>query len=114
VKKKYKLIEEREAEIVGINHYEGEFADDRDIRFLREPDNQYDPNAVKIMNANKEQIGYLDRKSAKALAPLMDEKKIKLRCEVVGQGDGYCIPVRLKIYKVSTWLNTKNSLSYYL
>lgn len=99
MKKKRKLLLEREAEIVGINHYDGEVAEDKAIRFLREPDNQYDSNAIKVINDNKDQVGYLDRKTAKFLAPFMDKKKVKLRCELVGQGDGFCIPIRLEIYK---------------
>ena len=64
MKKKRKLLEQREAGIVGINHYDGEVAEDKAIRFLREPDNQYDKNAIKVINENKEQVGYLDMSRA--------------------------------------------------
>lgn len=41
--------------------------------FVREPDNEYDPNAIAVCRFNGEQIGYLDRDLAADLAPEMDE-----------------------------------------
>jgi hypothetical protein len=44
---------------------------DERIDLVREPNNQYDPNAIKIL-ANDKQIGYIGRDYASIMAPLMD------------------------------------------
>ena len=51
-----------------------ELLDPGDELYLeREPDNEYDENAIAVFNESWEQIGYLSRKVAEELAPLMDE-----------------------------------------
>ena len=42
------------------------------IELVREPENQYDMNAVKVL-ANDKQIGYIGKEYASIIAPLMDE-----------------------------------------
>jgi hypothetical protein len=42
------------------------------IQLIREPENQYDMNAVKVL-ANDKQIGYIGKEYATIIAPLMDE-----------------------------------------
>lgn len=42
------------------------------IDLIREPTNQYDMNAIKVI-AEQKQIGYLGKEYASILAPLMDE-----------------------------------------
>ena len=42
------------------------------ISLIREPDNAFDPNAVKVVRWDHQQVGYLDREVAKILAPKMD------------------------------------------
>lgn len=46
------------------------------ITLWREPGNKHDPNAIKILaNTGKRfQIGYVPRKLAETLAPIMDKK----------------------------------------
>ena len=48
----------------------------KDIGFyalIREPDNSYDPNAIKVSLFDIWFVGYVPNKIAKKLAPLMDE-----------------------------------------
>jgi hypothetical protein len=40
---------------------------------VREPDNPYDPNAIRVALAGIVFLGYVPREVAKELAPLMDE-----------------------------------------
>jgi len=42
------------------------------VSLIREPDNPFDPNAIKVIRWDRQQIGYLDRELAKILAPRMD------------------------------------------
>ena len=70
-------------EVVGESHYKRELfklagrrqrtaADIPIVAVLvREPDNRYDPNAVKVL-VNGYHVGYLGRADAEAYAPLLD------------------------------------------
>ena len=42
------------------------------IELIREPDNKYDTNAIKVL-ADGEQIGYLGKEYAAIMAPMMDD-----------------------------------------
>jgi len=42
---------------------------------VREPDNPYDPNAIKVALAGIVFLGYVPKEIAKELAPLMDQGK---------------------------------------
>lgn len=53
-------------ELIGKNQ------NDIKIQLVREPDNRFDMNAVKVI-ADNEQIGYIGKEYAQIIAPLMDE-----------------------------------------
>lgn len=42
------------------------------LRLERQPDNQYDPNACAVMDSHGDQVGFLNRRLAAALAPAID------------------------------------------
>ena len=42
------------------------------VSLIRDPDNPFDPNAVKVVRWDHQQIGFLDRELAKIMAPRMD------------------------------------------
>ena len=46
--------------------------DDIKIQLVREPENKYDMNAIKVL-ANDKQIGYIGKEYATIIAPLLDE-----------------------------------------
>lgn len=46
--------------------------EDISIELVREPDNKFDANAIKVM-ADGKQIGYIGKEFAAIIAPLMDE-----------------------------------------
>ena len=55
-----------------------------DVDFVSEPDNQYDPNAIKVV-ADGVLVGYVPAKKTKAVRKIMDEKKIiKSQCQIYG------------------------------
>lgn len=71
--------------VLGI-HFEGKLVHDRyeplkklcleDTLFLlREPNNQYDSNAIMVVNENNQDLGYIPRGYALELAPLLDKEK---------------------------------------
>jgi single-stranded-DNA-specific exonuclease len=42
------------------------------LSLIRDPDNPFDPNAVKVVRWDRQQIGFLDRELARIMAPKMD------------------------------------------
>jgi single-stranded-DNA-specific exonuclease len=42
------------------------------VSLIRDPENPFDPNAVKVVRWDHQQIGFLDRDLAKIMAPRMD------------------------------------------
>lgn len=48
------------------------------VNLVREPNNRYDSNAVKVENMALEQVGHLKKEHAKALAQLMDKSVAKV------------------------------------
>jgi hypothetical protein len=53
-----------------------------EVWLLREPDNRFDRNAVRVMRRNGRQVGYLNRHLARELAPRLDD---------------FCLPVPAKV-----------------
>lgn len=46
------------------------------LLLLREPENSFDSNAIKVVNGKEKQIGYLNAKLAKHFAPLLDRGEL--------------------------------------
>lgn len=44
------------------------------VSLERQPENRYDPNAVKVNNVDGVQVGHIKRELASALAEIMDNK----------------------------------------
>jgi single-stranded-DNA-specific exonuclease len=51
------------------------------IFLVRDPDNLYDPNAIKVMRGTGQQLGYLNRELAARITPILDDQ-----CEGVLRG----------------------------
>ena len=86
-------------------YYEG------DLLYLEaEPENPYDENAIKVMNAEDEQIGYLSRDLAKTLAKRMDngeEFSVEL-LEITGGYDGFALGCNIEIEAIIKRENDKD------
>ena len=44
------------------------------VSLVRQPDNRYDPNAVRVDNVSGVQVGHIKRELAKPLASVMDRR----------------------------------------
>ncbi|KAE9370683.1 hypothetical protein N431DRAFT_427051 [Stipitochalara longipes BDJ] len=55
------------------------------LHFTREADNEIDSNAIKMMNALGQTVGYLERELALKLAPHVDSGSIRLRGKTLGK-----------------------------
>lgn len=51
-----------------------EVKEDDKLRLMAEPDNPYDPNAVKILSKYGNQIGYLNKEMAETIKPALDNQ----------------------------------------
>ncbi|KAL6841779.1 hypothetical protein ACP4OV_028291 [Aristida adscensionis] len=60
------------ASIVGLRYYQGRIAGRETVGLVRQPLNPHDGNAIMVLDARGAQAGHLDRRTAAALAPLLD------------------------------------------
>jgi hypothetical protein len=79
----YETSSEFYACVVGIN-YEDRWKNLKTLKrgegvfLIREPFNEYDPNAIRVLTGNGKDLGFLRRTLAKSLAPRIDADKIEL------------------------------------
>lgn len=89
------------SEVVGLQYYKGLVGVGEQIRFVREPNNKYDPNAIAVQNIGRMQVGHIRRQIAAKLARLMDSSLITLE-GTMNQGNlhksSYSLAVTLKVY----------------
>lgn len=64
------------ANVVGLQYYTGTINGREMIRLVREPENRYDPNAIKVLNMSGQQVGHIERSVALALASHVDQSLI--------------------------------------
>ena len=64
--------------IAGKDYRPHDVKDGDGLHFVREPQNEYDSNAVRIENDECDLVGYIPRTEAKWIAPLLDEDRIQI------------------------------------
>ena len=64
----------------------------------REPDNPHDSHAIRIENEDFEKVGYVPRKIASWLAPVMDVGKVLADVDAEAHDDDDQAPVRPKLF----------------
>ncbi|KAM4056760.1 HIRAN domain-containing protein [Hirsutella rhossiliensis] len=87
-----------DGKIVGIRYYSGYASPGEAVLCHREPQNQYDPNAIRVDNVMHCQIGHLPRKVVEKLAPYMDSGDITVEAELTGEKGMFDCPVRLVFF----------------
>lgn len=61
-----------------------EVAEDDLLQFELDPDNEFDPNAVKVLSKLGNQIGYLSRETAERVRPaILNQAEIKVKASWV-------------------------------
>jgi len=71
------------------------------LRIERQPDNEHDTNACAVFDPLGDQVGFLNRKLAAALAPLIDagvEYDVEV-ADVTGGGDGESLGVNVRVMR---------------
>lgn len=73
------------------------------LKLLREPDNVHDPNAIRIITKSGLDIGFLNARLAKQLAPYIDrgETYEAVITDVTGGGDNLACGVNIEVRKLS-------------
>ncbi|XP_032860515.1 helicase-like transcription factor isoform X2 [Tyto alba] len=75
--------------VVGLRYYTG----------IREPNNPYDKNAVKVNNVNGDQVGHIKKELAAALAGIMDDKLALVEGVVpYGAKNVFTMPVQMSFW----------------
>ncbi len=97
---KMKTIGTIHSHLAGLEYTSAQVQAGDKLTLEREPANQHDSNAIKVMNEN-ERIGYLNRQDAFWLAPLMDGGLIELKAITQHGGSHTGTPVELVIKTTS-------------
>ncbi|KAF1984535.1 hypothetical protein K402DRAFT_358980 [Aulographum hederae CBS 113979] len=84
--------------IVGCRYYNGHASMNEMVVLQRQPNNQYDPNAIQVQNVQRQQIGHLPREIASKLARYMDSKQLLIEGVIAGEKGFYDCPVKLKLF----------------
>jgi SWI/SNF-related matrix-associated actin-dependent regulator of chromatin subfamily A3 len=86
------------AKIVGVRYYNGVVTPHELVMLQREPQNQYDRNAIRVNNVMGQQIGHLPRNLVAKLAPYIDNESVVLEGVLTGEKGFYDCPIRLYFY----------------
>ncbi|KAJ5628671.1 hypothetical protein N7490_010899 [Penicillium lividum] len=95
--------------IVGVRFYKGIATPGEHVILKREPQNQYDRNAIRVDNIMGIQIGHIGRGIAAKLAPYMDSGDLHVEGILTGIKGPYDCPVVLPLYG-TTDLEKKTAL----
>ncbi|KAL2267834.1 hypothetical protein VTJ83DRAFT_5111 [Remersonia thermophila] len=87
-----------ESKIVGVRYYNGVATVGELVLCTREPDNQYDSNAIRVDNVMGRQIGHIPRAVAEKLAPYLDSGEITMEAILTGEKGYYDCPIRIHLY----------------
>uniref|UniRef100_A0A1A7XCV1 Helicase-like transcription factor n=3 Tax=Iconisemion striatum TaxID=60296 RepID=A0A1A7XCV1_9TELE len=85
--------------VVGLRYYTGVVNRGEMVGLVREPQNQYDRNAVKVTNIYGNQVGHIKKELAAAMAYVMDRNLAKVEGVVhMGMTNTFSMPVMLSFW----------------
>lgn len=84
--------------IKGIEKIGESLKDDDRLVFYREPENEHDPQAIRIETLGKEKIGYVPRQDNVIFSRLMDAGKVLFAKVVEKEMRGKWLKIKIKIY----------------
>ncbi|XP_059277502.1 putative SWI/SNF-related matrix-associated actin-dependent regulator of chromatin subfamily A member 3-like 1 [Lycium ferocissimum] len=87
--------------VVGLQYYNGTIRGREMVGLQREPLNQYDSNAIKVLNTREIQVGHIERSASAVLAPLLDDHLISIDGivpKVARPGNRYKLPCQVHIF----------------
>ncbi len=107
------LIGSGEYLIVGIRYYKGVAHPNEYVELIREPNNPYDRNAIRVDNMQGEKVGHIKATMASTLATILDNSD-RLRVRVDGtiprSGNAYTVPIFLEFYCTASNVNNREEI----
>ena len=107
--KRSKIIIANEFAFDGINSVNiGDY-----LKYEREPNNEFDENAVMMNLQDDEPLGHVKRTLSEVIAPLIDNGSIRLKAvvtDITERTGGYSVLVRLTIISINLTRNERVSL----
>lgn len=97
--------------IVGVRYYNGYATVGEMVICRREPHNQYDRNAIQVLNVQGEQIGHIPRTWASKLAKYMDNRSLLVEAHITGPKGAFDCPVEIKLYGTNEPVERENLLA---
>ncbi|KAF2810532.1 uncharacterized protein BDZ99DRAFT_508925 [Mytilinidion resinicola] len=86
------------SKVVGCRYYNGLATFGEMVVLKREPQNQYDRNAIQVRNVQGNQIGHIPKQVAAKLAKYMDDKSLLIEASISGPKGEYDCPIELRLY----------------
>ena len=87
--------------IVGVQYYRGHATVGEHVIVRREPTNQYDSNAIRVDNVQRDQIGHIPRRVAEKLARYIDAGDLLVDGTLIGRVGDYDCPVSICLFGTS-------------
>ncbi|KAL9128395.1 MAG: hypothetical protein Q9217_002919 [Psora testacea] len=97
----YQLYGVLSTKIVGVQYYRGLASNGEYVIIRREPQNQYDSNAIRVENVQRTQIGHIPRAMASKLAKYIDSGALLVEGSLSGDVGTYDCPIALKLFGTS-------------
>lgn len=107
----YELYGTVNTKIVGIQYYTGYASEGEYVSVRREPSNPHDPNAIRVDNVQRTQIGHIPRTMASKLAPYMDDGSLLVEGVLSGPKGTFDCPIALKLFGTSNLTERANLIS---
>lgn len=86
------------SKVVGIRYYNGYANAGETVVLRREPENQYDRNAIRVLNVNREQVGHVPRQLAAKLAGYLDKQELFVEGTLAGWRGEFDIPLNIAMF----------------
>ncbi|KAF7597368.1 hypothetical protein BBP40_006309 [Aspergillus hancockii] len=87
-----------QTKIVGVRYYRGTANIGERVVVRRQPDNQYDSNAIRVDNVMGNQIGHIPRNMAAKLANYMDTRSLEVEGMLTGVIGAFDCPISLSLF----------------
>ncbi|KAF2034663.1 hypothetical protein EK21DRAFT_85239 [Setomelanomma holmii] len=107
----YTLFGNMYSKIVGCRFYTGYATVGEMVIARREPHNQYDRNAIQVLNVQGAQIGHIPKTVAAKLAKYLDNRSLLVEAQITGEKGYYECPIKLKLYGTDEPVERENLIS---
>ena len=93
------LIAKFDSKVVGIRYYNGITHPKEMVVGIREPNNPYDRNAIRVDNLTGDKVGHISRDEATWLSKVMDGSNlVRIEMMVTQPSGTFNLPIQIRIY----------------